>query len=410
MTITARALFVIFVIFQHFQIGALWGHPVSVGQVSGFVIVFLLTRGKLPLKTLVMLVVILATVGVIALVDQRELRLDGLLSNEAQIAAAALIVISASGFSFGSDFANKLESTLFMCLCCTVGYSLVQVYAASHGNYDYFAPWGEHQYLYKPILSFGAAGIPRASGLYLEPSYNAFVALALLVPLLNSERFRQMSLLLASIGILATQSVAGIISLLVVVTLVGFMSQRFGIFRVSILIAVPLLTFAYVVARLGSSYESGSSANYRILQPLSIVSETLETQPLGHVLGSIQSVVAKAGLEMQGNSASTSLDNGFYVIVFYFGWLGLGFVTCVIFWAFVSALEILQGKSKGSFYMIAPVWLSLSLLFSGAVFSVEFGLFAWLTLVPYFAKKPKSIGKNLTPSLPSTLQIDAGKR
>ena len=82
---------------------------------------------------------------------------------------------------------------------------------------------------------------------------------------------------------------------------------------VALCAVIPLTFFVgpYLQDRLGSTAVTGSSANFRLVAPLTVISDTLSNAPLGNFLGSSKEVMATYQL-LNGASAGASLDNGVY--------------------------------------------------------------------------------------------------
>jgi putative colanic acid polymerase len=83
---------------------------------------------------------------------------------------------------------------------------------------------------------------------------------------------------------------------------------------------------------------------------------------------------------INGVSDGQSLDNGWYLLVFYFGWLGL--ILLVISF-FIGLKVILTGARESA---ILAFFLLLSPFFTGAVFSPEF---LFLQMIPLLAYRIK---------------------
>jgi putative colanic acid polymerase len=146
-------------------------------------------------------------------------------------------------------------------------------------------------------------------------------------------------------------------------------------------IAIPTVG-SYLANRLNSTYTVGSSANYRLIAPQEILQDVLSKDLLGRPLGSIQETVGSYG-SLNGIETGTSLDNGFYVIIYYMGWVGV----CVLL---ALALLTVRGafRPQGHFRSIAlvwliPPWLLGSLLFSGGIVLPEFVITTVLLLAVY---------------------------
>ena len=83
---------------------------------------------------------------------------------------------------------------------------------------------------------------------------------------------------------------------------------------------------------------------------------------------------------------ATSLDNGFYVVVFYFGWLGILLLLTLLY----SVLKISRSSGLGSYNWIAPIWLFSSLFFSGGIVAPEFGIMSFLVIASFRLNRYRS--------------------
>lgn len=243
-----------------------------------------------------------------------------------------------------------LRRPCFLALFIVSAYSLAQWLLALNGNNSLYNPWGSHQYLHEYFYAQQFGEI-RAPGFYLEPSFNALVISVLAFVLLRLSRRTTVVLAVSAIGIISTQSVAGFAALILafLYSLVyapapsnarRYISVQIVRRMLVIVLAVAAIypSLSYVGDRLGTLNDPGSSTNYRIAAPLSALKAVLATSPLGEPLGSVQSVLSHYSLEL-GNQVGTSLDNGLYLVVFYFGWLGIVAIFVIIAWVLSISLR-----------------------------------------------------------------------
>jgi putative colanic acid polymerase len=109
--------------------------------------------------------------------------------------------------------------------------------------------------------------------------------------------------------------------------------------------------------------------------PLQILRDTLEHFPLGHPFGSLTSTVADYGI-LNGAAAGSSLDNGFYVIVFYYGWLGVVLSVVLLAWAVGKLVRASRYVGYGP--AIVAIWAVGTLFFSGGIMLPEYLFTLWL--------------------------------
>jgi putative colanic acid polymerase len=102
----------------------------------------------------------------------------------------------------------------------------------------------------------------------------------------------------------------------------------------------------------------------------------LLSSPFGVSFGLMEETLLSYRLE-NGVNDGTTIDNGWYLLVFYFGWLGL-IVSVIIF--FILGKFIVKGDLKLS---LLSLYFLLSPLFTGAIFSPEFLFLQFIVLISY---------------------------
>jgi putative colanic acid polymerase len=252
------------------------------------------------------------------------------------------------------------------------------------GNPLLYNPWREHQYFYSYDVA-SQFGVTRAQGFYLEPSFNALVLIAVFAMLMLRKKVRGLDYALLSVGLLATRSLAGLLVAftLSLAILAGprFANHRY--LRALVLVLLPVFAWiasTYVANRMETLSVVGSSVNYRVAAPLRMVTDVLKTHVLGMPLGSVDRVYRTYGV-LNGTEVGTSLDNGVYLIVYYFGWPGLALLTVG---AFIGGCHFL--RHPGERTIVAMLFVFLSLTFSGGIFLPEYQLL--IALVVLSARHP----------------------
>jgi putative colanic acid polymerase len=376
---TERILFALAAITLHLQFATIAGFPLTVGAILGFLILF-----KLHVITLNHSASILATSTVFAyaavlfLTNNLNLDATSFLSSLALSVVAVFTLVSASRTSVETTNLTGIADGARDALLAIAAISILQTLFGMAGSTAFFNPWGTFQFLYEyqPYLQFNP--VPRAQGFYLEPSYNAFVGGSLFVLSRFSRRHQLLSIVAVS-AILLTARSATAIALAVTLAAVAIASSRAG--RVPLIVAfsaIALLAGDELFARISSITEVGSSGNFRVLAPLAVIGDILSSSPFGLPFGSISTVVSNYGL-LNGTRAGTSLDNGLYVIVYYFGWCGIGIVLFLLY----SAVRV-HGRlvrSNSPIQSLTPLWLFGSLLFSGGIVSPEYVFLASMLLI-----------------------------
>ncbi|SKA82250.1 putative colanic acid polymerase [Agreia bicolorata] len=395
------ALAFIFVIFQHFEVVSLGGFPLTMGLVVGLLLVLLVTPRTPygPLTAALALVVALSGFAAVATpsVDSAEyFRTLGLF-------LLCAFIITRAIWSDVNPLLNisDISSGLFVALVFVATMSVLQVVTGYLGSVAFFNPFGSAQYLYqyKPHIEF--VEFPRAQGFFLEPSYDAFVIGSLTTALLCLGKRQLLSVLFGAIGLLACQSATGLIIFAAVLVVVAIRSGPAIRLTALVLVSATLvIAGSTVIGRLDSIGTTSTSANYRILAPLEVLRDTLLNSPFGRPLGSVAKTLSTYGLQ-NGVTQGTSLDNGLYVLVFYFGWTGL---IAVCAWALFTVVIVARRLSrwpKNNLSWIAPIWIFLSMLFSGGIMLPEFAIGTWLVII-CFRASPK-----LTKTEGDSLELEA---
>ncbi|WP_157887562.1 putative colanic acid polymerase WcaD [Frondihabitans sp. PAMC 28766] len=373
------------VISQHFALVNIGTYPLTLGFLSGCVLVALASRG-ISLQVLTAVWMPLLALASLAALVQPETTNAFDFGTTLALALVTTFFIAGSSRGFRDELwaSPALWGALRACLAVVVTLSAVQVASGHFGIGFFFNPFRSFQYghQYAPELQF--TSYPRAEGFFLEPSYDAFVIGTLSVALLLQRKHLKSTLILAFVGMACTQSATGLI-LLLCIALIFAMKSKPGI-AIAVVTASLLLVAIlgrYLVGRLSSINATGSSANYRLVEPIKVIRDVLTLHPLGMPLGSIYDVVAKYGLVMDGVQQTISLDNGLYVVIYYFGWIGLGLLLLFAGWAVRGLFRPSQRGGPSVVTWVGPIWLLGAMLFSGGIVAPEFGLMTWILLSTY---------------------------
>lgn len=366
------------VITLHLQVFSIAGFPVTVGGVLGIALITYLrppSRIRPAIFLLAVLVVVwaglafLAQTGLVQAVDFAGTFL--------LILCSLYVIAVASGASpRGNPVWISVGRGFRDALLIVVGISVLQVAFGAAGSEAFYNPWGAMQYLYphSPNLQFNP--IPRAQGFYLEPSYNAFVIGTCFFVVALLKLAGPATFVLAFIGLLATRSATASILMLAILLVWALTGKRYRLGALLLLLIAAYFGGAEVLERLGSISQTSTSGNFRILAPLPVLFDVLTTHPLGSPLGSVETVMREYDLK-NGATAGVSLDNGIYLLIFYFGWLGVAFVGVALVGA-VRATARLWTVGAGIAAQ-APIWLFGSLVFSGGIFLPEYALMVGVT-------------------------------
>jgi putative colanic acid polymerase len=366
---------------QHFELFSAGGYPVTLGLILGIPLILGRTR-RVPyvlVSLVASFVIVVAAFGALTAQDSYS-GLDDFVRTLALFVLALVVLCCAlSGLDRAMILSPEFGKSIFAALATVVGLSVAQVALGFLGSEVLFNPFGPFQYLhaYEPYLQFNP--VPRAQGFFLEPSYDAFVVGTLTVILLALKVRVRWTLCLALAGLLAARSATGLVLILLVGVVFALRSRPAAAVSIAVgSIVVLLVAGDYLDARFSSFGDQGSSSNYRLVAPLIVLRDTLSTRPLGNPLGSVSDVLSTYGLR-NGAAIGTSLDNGLYVIVFYFGFVGV----IALFLAAIGVLVSVFGRRANGFGAVVPLWLFGTLFFSGGVMLPEYALMVGLALATW---------------------------
>jgi len=387
------------VIFLHFMFFKVWGYPLTIAPFA--LLCFILINFRVTLKEtwLWASFLLILPFGGLAWSLSRGANPDVLqyFRTYALWSFASLVVLAAFISPVKKIFFKvwSLEKISFLCLSILCAFSLMQVVLfAGWGSVILYNPFGDHQYLGKYDVSrFAASYIVRAAGLYLEPSFNAFIAITLyVVCLLGKFRLRSSSAL-TLLSLFAIQSMIGLlafVALWMFIVMRALIGKDEAFKKVWIRLGLVNLMLALVVAYTGGvsgvinivSGVSGvswlsrieelgkpsTSGYYRIVAPLGMLKDVLVNDPLGKPFGQIEQTLGYYHL-LNGTQFGKTLDNGMYLLVFYFGWVGIAFL------AFLLIRTVMLINSQGDMNeLILLVFTLLSFQFSGGILLPEYVL------------------------------------
>ncbi|OUE31569.1 putative colanic acid biosynthesis protein [Clavibacter michiganensis] len=372
------------IIGQHFMIVRAAGYPVTLGLVVGVPLLLLLSRGGYALRLILGLCAVIALTSSSALVTGMEGSDPLSFLRTLALFILAVIVLLASSRGLDRDFirSSAFSTSISVTLTVVVALSVLQVAAGALGSEAFFNVFGPFQYLYEyqPYLQFNP--IPRAQGFFLEPSYDAFVIGTLtMISLLTGRHFRG-TVAVGILGILMSRSATGLLLLLIIGVVVALRSRPgASIVVLSGLAVVGIASGPYLQTRLESFSTSGSSTNYRLVAPLKVLGDTLLHTPIGHPLGSVSNILLGYDL-YNGAELGTSLDNGLYVLVFYFGWIGIVLIAALA----VAAVRASLRRGRSTWGAVAPLWLFGTLFFSGGIMLPEYAVTTSLLIATLVAR------------------------
>lgn len=363
----------------HFQIVSVAGFPVTVAPIFVMIMLRCFVNFQLRASGIVFLCLTIAVAGLSATMSSATDPVQFARTLALVVFAAVAVLIATQG-KLHATAPDWLAPGSFAALVVAASYSALQYLSGAAGSAALYNPWRGHQYLYQ--YSFAEQfGSIRAPGFYLEPSFNALVLGTLLFVCLMLNTRNMLSLAIATVGIACTRSLSGlaVLLLLAVVALVARGEEGNGrvIRRIFGLLGVTYVFWqftGYIETRALSGRVAGTSTNYRLVAPLRIVRDVLTESPLGQPLGSVEHVLGSYGL-LNGAKAGVSLDNGLYLLVFYFGWIAV----CALVFGVIRLLMAARSARYSGGVLLG--FLLLALVNTGGIFLPEFVLLTCLVLL-----------------------------
>lgn len=255
--------------------------------------------------------------------------------------------------------------------------SLQVIVGSKLGYTELYSVFGEHLLGGAPDLRRFVGETTRAIGFYYEPSFCALVLISMITIQLLESKPKWGVVGIAAFGVVVTTSISGILSLLVLGAVYGVtsslsshgLSGRRQLFTLLIVFglvgAFTVVAYKdYVLARSFEIGRDGASIHYRLVAPMAVVKDVLLSNPTGMVFGKMEEVVSDYHL-LNGTEITETIDNGVYLLVFYFGWTAVcAFLYLTTYFGY---LILLRRRTPSLFFG----YILLGLNFNGAVFSPE---------------------------------------
>jgi hypothetical protein len=290
-----------------------------------------------PQWQLTIALVILA-LGLAAGASARDL--PEFLRSLAHVTNCVLMVLICLNVRIGRGDEVSRSFTLF-CLLASIVALVIVVQALSFnllrdfrlaGLLGAFAPAGPGGEIYLPSQH---AALPRANGLYSEPSVAGWFMTFAAALALAARRFRPalgtLTAATCSLGAMATLSLTGMLGpILVWAGYLLLVRDRWRFKAVAGLIAgggiVATLHQAHelgILSRFAHLETPGTSIYFRLSAPFRLIAESLDRYPLGYPLGQTDFIASRHYYVNWEQGSQTNVDNTLLMIVFYFGLLGI---------------------------------------------------------------------------------------
>jgi putative colanic acid polymerase len=361
----------------HFQVVAIGGYPITIALALSPLLVASNVFPLIHRNVIAAISALCCLFSLIALFDQQNDDIQ--YAKTFTVALVSIVIVAIFASSPLRSNPNHRRPYLWV-LASISGISWLQWIAGGTGNKFFFNPWRGNQYLYQyvPHLEFPPI---RAEAFYLEPSFAALVVVGCLTCAILCDAPRLPTSILAYSALVPIGSASGMISLLLVqsVLLITPIKRRtrsaarvLGQISALFVFTIALLQFVpYLERRLGTTSQAGSSANFRLLAPTGFLVDAISDSPLGKPLGSVNRAVYAAGLA-NGTTRGSSLDNGWYVLIYYTGCLGLVAILALAI-HYVSKLVHAHHSTDGASPLTGMTLLVIP-FFTGAVLTPEVGI------------------------------------
>lgn len=360
-------------ILLNFSILNIGGYSVTIAPLSALALLALALRPE-P-KTLFTLLFIASSVLIYALVAAiftffgSTVHLGQFMSSFALLVFSLLVI----SYSMGSRARHFSSPALTQALTVTGVLQLIciswqKIVFSTTASTEVFNVWGgrlahNQEYVIRAI-EFGSQ---RATSFYFEPSFAALVVFFIASGLNALHALTPWRLVMLFICSALIGSLAGLLALsaLCFTPYLRGASDRSSwipIFSAFCALAALILFQDYIMSRLMSASDSSSSLSYRLISPWVVIGDVLINHPLGMPMGHLEENIKRFDMR-NGDRVGSSLDNGWYLIIYHFGWLGLVFNVLGI----STFAWKLFSKRNQAIYLFAL----LSPFFTGAIFSPE---------------------------------------
>jgi len=252
------------------------------------------------------------------------------------------------------------------------------------------------------LSRFAVLGRIRPLGLYFEPSIAALVMLTLITVLLLRDKLFTAVGLVGAAGVVITTSFSGYIGLAVLLSGVAFgkttgalgpsaYPPRRPLIWVAALAgfvlfynscqgdAVSPVTRSHEVSQTITSGHATSTYE-RIVQPALILRDVVWDHPSGVAFGRVPRPEFQPFSYRLDNGAIAwcTLNNGFYLLIFYFGWIGILGLLCGLSWLFIQAI-----RNREFHRLILLLYIVLSFGITGMILRPEYLALLLVVILQY---------------------------
>jgi len=291
-----------------------------------------------------------------------------------------LIVIILKNKIFSSSDYKKLFGLLINLGVLAAIFLIVQVIYTNVAN---------STLLYHPFKSFSYTGtgrdffydtsnflrLKRGHGIFLEPSVAGWFSCVIFWTILYLKginiKYRKIKLLILLSGIIFSLSASAYINIIVVISFHMFhkikkLYKKILAIPVFILISLFVFNWIGVIEKIKQISIVGTSTYYRLAAPFNLLSDVLVDHLFGMPFGNRENILSTKSYMIHGQGIGTSIDNSYYLLIYFFGIIGI--LLCSLFILY-SIYAVILNK-EGSVFLILIV---LILAGTGSTYTPEIG-------------------------------------
>lgn len=372
-------------LFLHFMIVPLWGFPLTPAAFALLSLLAVFYSGPVPMGR---------TVAAYAFLLFPLLHLPGVGDSDLLEFTRSYLLYTLSLGTIAIAASARLSAPrLNLGAVAIAAMAVIGAFSAAQSGLQFltgstilYNPFGSHQYLgaysiAKYVTNEGTWS--RAPALYLEPSFAALVLCSLLaICYLTGYKVRK-AILIFGVTMFFNRSFTGIGAFVLMSSFLAISGDASRRKRIGDFVALTLIAAAgfialrgYIIGRLLEFGLEGGSAYYRTIAPLVVLRDVLLEHPLGLPFGSMEKVVSSYHL-LHGGMEGTGIDNGAYILVYYFGWIGLAGVMGLLFSGVVAAIA---SRSRAA---VLFAFCFVSLWFSGGILLPEYAFLICLVIYQF---------------------------
>lgn len=347
---TSKVLLLVFsCVFTHLQITTVSGVPFTIPYFTvGPIIILALINARIRFRWLILFFVIISLPALMLLPQLTTFEFanfDALRYWKSYLLYAFAVVFAVAMLSDSESYVSeRILSAACITLSVPCVYLFLQVIEFNLlGQFNLLHPFAEFTRVGPggvPFEPYFASPIKKVAGTLSEPSAGAWFSASCFVfsSYLNGVRYSTFLRYTSAVGMLATLSISGAINFLVLSTVgyitlkrssleAGAVAKKYIEIIVILSLGVALLGglgfYEHTIGRVERVLDGGHSLYYRLVAPVYLVTDIINTHPFGVPLGDISFISSKAYMHNTEFGSETNLDSFWVWMSVHFGVLGL---------------------------------------------------------------------------------------